>query len=332
MNPHTDVLKDELKNLNSKNIEEAINVLEGLMVENDDCTQIKGRYNRYKRDLHSDVINQEEKNNEINKISLAVEDIIDSIEENNLNPIYKDWLISKLHTQKHHQIDVELRNFNERIEKINSKVDKTENELFSTKGKLNRSIFIIGLVWALLGLTAYLTHYFTKKGLEDKYSTLDLRMGSAINLGADYLPDKGIYNINASNDVVKVDTFGQVMLEFWTPSILTKKWLINKNRYSSIERIPKRYVVSDDKHEINLFIDKIKDEFHVEGYSKFEAMGAGDEIPKPGWYWKMTINTDANNEYSKDKFLNIFKEHWERKRGIYLIETRLKQGTNFTAN
>jgi len=323
MNLHPDILKVELLSYNSEDIEGTIDLLEEFLLKKDGIIQIKGRYNRYKGNLRKGVIDNDEINIEINRISSAIESLIGELEENNLDHRYKDWLSRQLQIKKNNQIDIEYKNLAATVDNINNKLNEPKDIPLFTKE-------IIIIIFILLGFTAYITHYITKQEFEKRYTDLNEKV-KQIGLDVNTLPSKGIYTIKSSS-VEKTDTFQQVMLEFWTPSVDTKDSLMKTGEYRNIKDIPKRYIVSTDQNELYSFERKIKEVFDVEGYSRFKVIGFADQkTRKPGWYWKMTLNIEKDGKkYSKEKFLTTFRDYWERPNGIYLIESFLKQSTHFS--
>lgn len=290
----------ELKNLLAKDMSKFFVVIDRFLKNDSEFTntyvQQKGRYNATLSNYQLNEIKVEERTREFDKIRASLIQYLNEIEESDFDVKYKDWLIKQYKKKEFKEIEVISKSYEEI--KINTKRIGTGLAI----------LFFIGLLSFVLWTNYKINRSFGKD--------------EPLNYTS-----KGVYSYKEEKkQFEKEPGFKQVVIEFWTPNYETKFHVSTMNGLSDtlMKQNYKRYYIKDSlETENNIFIDEIRDEFSISGFSRYKVWGSGSKGMKPGWLWIVNINNDENT-YSRDTFLQLYSDFWDRNRGIYLVETYLR--------
>ena len=313
----------ELRNLLSRDQGKFFVVIDRYIKHDSDFTDKyvhqKSRYNKTLEKYQLNEISNEEATREYDRIRSAILDYLKKIKEVDFNLEYKDWLINQLEKKEILEVK-EISRKNEEITKEHEEIAKEHEEIRISIKRL----VIVSAVLFIFGMLGFI--YWSNQKLN---SFIDNTNNKLENINEKIFPktEKGTFSYDdESKQFKKLQNFDQVVIEFWTPSFKTKDFVPVMRNLSKDEmevNYKKYYVSGKDEKENNLFINQVKNIFNISGYSRYEVWGSGSEGTKPGWLWIVNINNDKI-KYDKEKFLDLYKNFWDRESNIYLVETFLK--------
>lgn len=116
------------------------------------------------------------------------------------------------------------------------------------------------------------------------------------------------FRSDGSQDKIKGRSY-----RFWTPAKETRTAVEGKISEEKLSW----YTLDNGDKTLEDFGSALTERLHVQGYTRTFGWGQGTSPLKPGWSWVVTIN-DANNEFTLQKFLSLYKEYFHRNRDIYI--------------
>lgn len=100
-------------------------------------------------------------------------------------------------------------------------------------------------------------------------------------------------------------------MEFWTPSVRTKDFLARDD--GNIRDRDKWKAIQGDERVIE-FGKLLRSDSGVLGYRRYEVWGHGRTVPKPGWWWTMTVSTN----YSVEKLVRAYRDFWKSPNAVFV--------------
>jgi hypothetical protein len=100
-------------------------------------------------------------------------------------------------------------------------------------------------------------------------------------------------------------------MEFWTPSVKTKDFLIKHDGKVS-EREKWQILPTDDP--VIKFGSVLHTNSSVFGYRRAEVWGQGRSDYKPGWWWTMTVSTD----FPASELAHIYQQYWKSTQPVFV--------------
>ncbi len=100
-------------------------------------------------------------------------------------------------------------------------------------------------------------------------------------------------------------------MEFWTPSAKTKDCLA-KDGGAIPDR--ERWEVIPSDEPVLQFGALLRSDPNVAGYRRTEVWGHGRTVPKPGWWWTMTVTTN----YSVEMLMRAYRDFWKSPNTVFV--------------